>query len=149
MPDPTLYDRDFYAWANEQAALLRAGKLADADLAHIAEEIESMGRTEKRELVNRLAVLLAHLLKWQFQSTARSTSRRLTMEEQRRQLVRHLRDNPSLKAKLSEALEDAYGDAILSATRETGFDRTTFPTECPWTFEQIMDADFWPEVGTH
>jgi hypothetical protein len=149
MPDPTLYDRDFYAWANEQAALLRAGNLAVADIAHIAEEIESMGKTEQRELVSRLAVLLAHLLKWQFQPTARSTSWRLTMEEQRRQLVRHLRDNPSLKAKLPEALEDAYGDAILSATRETGLDRTTFPTVCPWTFEQIMDVDFWPEAGAH
>ena len=63
----SLYDRDFYAWANEQAALLRSGKLAEADIENIAEEIESMGRSEKRELVNRLTVLLLHLLKWQFQ----------------------------------------------------------------------------------
>ena len=69
MPDSgaALYDQDFYAWANEQAALLRAGKLSAADIEHIAEEIESMGKTEKRELVNRLAVLMLHLLKWQFQ----------------------------------------------------------------------------------
>ncbi len=62
-----LYDRDFYAWANEQASLLRSGRVAEADIEHIAEEIETMGRSEKRELVNRLTVLLLHLLKWQFQ----------------------------------------------------------------------------------
>ena len=74
-----LYERDFYAWANEQAGLLRAGKLSEADLEHIAEEIESMGKSEKRELVNRLSVLLMHLLKWQFQATGRGTSWRLTI----------------------------------------------------------------------
>ena len=70
--DPDNYQRDFYAWAKEQAALLRAGKVAEADLAHIAEEIDSMGRTEKRELVSRLTVLLLHLLKWRFQRTYRA-----------------------------------------------------------------------------
>ena len=70
----SLYDRDFYAWANEQAALLRAGRLTEADIENIAEEIESMGRSEKRELVGRLAILLQHLLKWQFQPGRRSAS---------------------------------------------------------------------------
>src|ERR1700676_1028911 len=96
VPDST-YDRDFYAWANEQAALLRAGKLAQADLAHIAEEIESMGKTEKRELVSRLTVLLLHLLKWRFQPELRGTSWRLSVEEQWLQVASHLADNPSLK----------------------------------------------------
>ncbi len=145
MPNSTLYERDFYAWANEQAALLRAGKLSAADIDHIAEEIESMGKTEKRELVSRLAVLLMHLLKWQFQPMARSNSWRLTVEEQRRQLVRHLRDNPSLKATLAEAILDGYGDAVIAATRETALDRGTFPALCPWPFEQMIDDDFWPE----
>ena len=92
-----LYDEDFYAWANEQAALLRSGRLAEADIAHIAEEIESMGKTEKRELINRLKVLLMHLLKWQLQPTFQGNSWRLTIEEQRREVVDHLADNPSLK----------------------------------------------------
>ena len=97
-----LYDRDFYAWTAEQAALLRAGKLSSADTAHIAEEIESMGRSEKRELVSRLTVLLQHLLKWRFQPDRRSTSWRLSIANTRDQLSEHLADNPSLGAKLPE-----------------------------------------------
>src|ERR1700723_1229460 len=97
MRNSLLYEQDFYAWANEQAALLRAGRVSDADLEHVADEIESMGRSEKRELVSRLKVLLTHLLKWQFQSTLRGTSWRLTIEEQRREVAEHLSDDPSLK----------------------------------------------------
>jgi hypothetical protein len=141
-----LYDEDFYAWANEQAALLRSGRLAEADIAHIAEEIESMGKTEKRELVSRLKVLLMHLLKWQFQPTGQGTSWRLTIEEQRREVAEHLSDNPSLKAKLSETIEAAYGTAVLAAARETGIDLRAFPTTCPWSYDQVIDNRFWPET---
>ena len=66
MSNHQLYDQDFYAWTSEQAGLLRAGRLSEADVEHIAEEIESMGKREKRELVNCLTVLLIHLLKWQY-----------------------------------------------------------------------------------
>ncbi len=142
----SLYESDFYAWANEQAALLRAGKLSAADVEHIAEEIESMGKTEKRELISRLKVLLLHLLKWRYQPVVRSVSWQLTVKEQRREVARHLADNPSLKTRLFETMADAYGDAIIGAARETGLPEETFPTECPWTFEQIMDASFWPET---
>jgi FMN phosphatase YigB (HAD superfamily) len=142
----TLYDRDFYAWSQEQAALLRDGKLSQADIAHIAEEIESMGKAEKRELINRLSVLLMHLLKWQFQPSARGTSWRLTIEEQRDRLADHLADNPSLKDKLDTSIASGYRLAILGAARETGFDRAIFPTVCPWSFAQILADDFWPEA---
>ncbi len=74
MSHPTLYDHDFYAWSQEQAGLLRAGKLSEADIQHIAEEIESLGRSEKRELVSRLSILLMHLLKWQYQAPRRGRS---------------------------------------------------------------------------
>lgn len=140
-----LYETDFYAWANEQAALLRAGKLSAADIENIAEEIESMGRTEKRELANRLTVLLLHLLKWQFQPVRRGASWEATIRVQRRDLVVHLADNPSLKAKVGEAIEQAYGTALIQASAETGLAETMFPAECPWSFEQIMDAGFWPD----
>ncbi|MQP68171.1 DUF29 family protein [Niveispirillum sp. SYP-B3756] len=139
-----LYESDFYAWANQQAALLRAGKLSAADIEHIAEEIESMGRTEKRELVSRLTILLLHLLKWQFQPGLRGNSWRLTVKEQRYRLADHLADNPSLKAKLSEAIANAYRLALVEAERETGLPETTFPAECPWSFDQIASPDFWP-----
>ena len=139
-----LYDRDFYAWANEQAGLLRAGKLTQADIEHIAEEIESMGKTEKRELVSRLTVLLLHLLKWQYQPGHRGASWQATIRVQRRDLARHMRDNPSLKAVVPEAIVDAYGDAIIEAGAETGFPESTFPATSPWSFEQVMDEIFWP-----
>lgn len=145
MSNSSLYDRDFYAWSQEQARLLRSGKLSEADLEHIAEEIESMGKSEKRELVNRLAVLLMHLLKWQFQPTTRGTSWRLTIEEQRDRLADHLTDNPSLKATLDASTASGYKLAILGAARETGLDRAIFPTVCPWSFDQMMAENFWPE----
>jgi uncharacterized protein DUF29 len=139
------YDRDFYAWANHQAPLLRAGKVAEADLAHIAEEIESMGRTEKREMVSRLTVLLLHLLKWRFQPNLRSRSWRLGVAEQRIQVTSHLADNPSLKSLTAAAIADAYRVASLVAQRETGLDAGAFRAICPWSFDQIVDDAFWPD----
>lgn len=145
MTPSDLYDRDFYAWTNEQAAFLRSGQLSAADIEHIAEEIESMGKTEQRELENRLTVLLLHLLKWQFQPTLRGTSWEATIRVQRRDLSRHIDRNPSLKPSISEATSYAYENARIEAAAETGLAETTFPTECPWAFEQMMDAAFWPE----
>ena len=139
-----LYDQDFYAWANEQAELLRAGNLSAADIEHIAEEIESMGKTEKRELVSRLTVLLLHLLKWRYQPNLQGPSWRTTIVNQRFDIVDHLDDNPSLKSLLAEAMTRAYRKAIRDAGLETGLPEATFPTTCPWTFEQIMDETFWP-----
>ena len=141
-----LYDRDFYGWANEQAGLLRAGRLSEADIDHIAEEIESMGKSERNQLTNRLAVLLAHLLKWQFQPALRGNSWRLTVREQRRRITRVMAQNPSLRPELGAILEDAYGDALLIAERETGLLESTFPPTCPWSFEQILEPDLWPET---
>jgi hypothetical protein len=146
MGNRQLYDQDFYAWANEQAGLLRAGRLSEADIEHIAEEIDSMGRSEKRELVNRLTVLLVHLLKWQFQPVLRGNNWRLTLEEQRNQLEDHLADNPSLKSLVQEAIAAAYRNALLGTSRETGLNRSTFPVTCPWSFEQIIDLAFYPEA---
>ena len=139
------YESDFYAWAMEQAALLRARRFDAADVDNIAEEIESMGRSEKRELVNRLAVLLLHLLKWRFQPGFRSPSWQSTIREQRIRLRDHLDDNPSLKAHLDEALARAYRLAVIRAARETGLQETTFPEAAPDGFEQAVDDAFWPE----
>jgi len=133
-----LYDQDFYAWTTEQAALLRAGRASELDWPNIAEEIESMGRSEKRELVSRLTVLLQHLLKWRFQPDRRSTSWRLSIATTRDQLADHLGDNPSLKAKVPEATASAYRYARRYAAIETGLPEATFPIDCPWTFEQAM-----------
>ena len=140
-----LYDDDFYAWSSQQAALLRAGQLAQADVENIAEEIDSMGRTEKRELVSRLTILLLHLLKWQFQPKKRGRSWQLSVDEQRFQAASHLADNPSLKARLADAMAEAYHVAVLKAARETRLSKANFPAFCPYSFEQMMDEAFWPE----
>lgn len=140
----TLYEQDFYAWANQQAAFLRAGKLSEADIENIAEEIQSMGKAEKRELVNRLTALLLHLLKWQFQPDRRGASWEATIHIQRKDLTDHLADNPSLRSELPGALESAYDRARYAAAGETDLPRSTFPTELPWTYERLMDPDFWP-----
>jgi hypothetical protein len=141
----TLYDTDFYAWANEQAALLRSGRLSELDIENIAEEIESMGRSERRELVNRLTVLFVHLLKWRYQPTYRGRSWRLTIEQQRIKLGEHLKENPSLKSQLTELMSHAYRLARIDAAQETGLDRDSFPDPCPFTFDEAMNPDFWPD----
>ena len=139
-----LYEHDFYAWANEQAALLRAGKLGEADIANIAEEIDSMGKSEKRELVSRLIVLLLHLLKWQFQPGLRGASWEASIQVQRIRLADHLADNPSLKRLMPDAIATAYRIAGIQAVAETGMSKATFPLTCPWTPDQISDQAFWP-----
>ncbi len=140
-----LYVKDFYAWSNQQAALLRAGKLEQVDLEHVAEEIETMGKAEKRELVNRLTVLLLHLLKWRFQPALRGRSWRLSIEGQRLDIEEHLNDNPSLKNTLDASIRLAYRRALIEAERETGLDASTFPKICPYVFAAMMDGDFWPQ----
>jgi hypothetical protein len=144
MSNSTLYDRDFYAWANEQAALLRSGRLSEADIAHVAEEIESMGKTEKRELVSRLTVLLLHLLKWQFQPARRCALWETSIANMRDDLTDHLADNPSLRAHLHASITAAYRRASRTAASETGLGKDAFPDSCPWSIEQVIAEDFWP-----
>ncbi len=139
------YETDFYGWANEQSALLREGRLAEADIANIAEEIESMGRCEKRELVSRLAVLLTHLLKWRYQPAGRGSSWNASIRVQRKRLTDHLADNPSLKSKIPEAVSRAYEEAVVIAADETKLGEAALPADCPWSFDEIMSGNFWPE----
>lgn len=127
-----LYETDFYAWTQQQAALLRAGKLDEADIIHLAEEVESMGRSEKRELISRLSILLMHLLKWEYQPERRGASWEATIAVQRDDLADLLADNPSLRAGLEVALRDAYRKAVLLAVAETGLPKGRFPEVCPW-----------------
>lgn len=141
----SLHESDFYAWSLEQAALLRAGRVDEADLAAIAEEIESMGKTEKRELVSRLTVLLLHLLKWERRPAGRGNSWRLSIANARDEIADLLDDNPSLKTVLDEVTASAYRYARRKAAIETDMADEVFPAQCPWSFAQAMDAGFWPE----
>ncbi|MDX1653570.1 MAG: DUF29 domain-containing protein [Candidatus Competibacteraceae bacterium] len=145
MGTESLFDRDFYRWTQDQAALIREGRLSEIDLEHVAEELESMGARERRELISRLAVLLAHLLKWQYQPERRSRSWRLTINEQRRQLELLLEDSPSLRANLTQYQSRAYRNAVQSALDETGFVQSPFPVQCPYTPDQTLDTGFWPQ----
>ncbi|MEX8517876.1 MAG: DUF29 domain-containing protein [Leptothrix sp. (in: b-proteobacteria)] len=142
----TPYEQDVVAWAMEQAALLRAGKLSAIDIEHIAEEIEDVAKSEQRELARRMAVLLAHLLKWQQQPERRGSSWTSTIRVQRKALARALRTTPSLTASLSDPdwLEGTWDDAVSKAIEETGLDN--FPEVCPWPMDQVLSVEFLPEV---
>ncbi|WP_295884040.1 DUF29 domain-containing protein [uncultured Thiohalocapsa sp.] len=142
----SLYDQDFNAWTEQQAALLRAGRWADLDVLHLVEEIESMGRSERKELVNRLVILMLHLLKWRHQPALRGNSWRLSIKEQRIRLASHLGDNPSLKAYLDEAIRRAYRLAVIAAEQQTGLPPGTFPEHCPFSFAEMADEQFWPDA---
>ncbi|MGV3491028.1 MAG: DUF29 domain-containing protein [Devosia sp.] len=138
------YDEDFSLWSAEQAALIRAGKLDRVDLENIAEEIESLGRSERHEIRNRLAVLMMHLLKWERQPGERSRSWMATIRDQRRQIERLLRDSPSLKSFPGKVFEDEYPWSRDKAAEETTIFLHLFPETCPYTIEQILDPDFLP-----
>jgi len=144
-PTAPLYETDFYGWIQDQVNAMRTGNLAHLDLDHLIEEVESIGRSEQRELESRLNVLLVHLLKWRSQPEKRGVSWELTIEEQRKRITRHLQKNPSLKSRLPETYEETYDYAVLKAAKETQLHRSVFPKQCPWTFEQATDLGFWPE----
>jgi hypothetical protein len=138
------YEQDIVAWANEQAALVRAGRFDLLDLEHIAEEIEDVGKSEQRELESRMAVLLAHLLKWQFQPQRRSTSWQRTIKEQRRRVVVRLRETPSLKNSLANEgwLISTWAEAVSIAVEETGLE--DFPEFLPWKISDVLQEGGLP-----
>jgi hypothetical protein len=138
-------DQDLYGWAVQTAQLLKDRKMNEVNFDEIVEELESLGRSDEYELINRLSLVMAHLLKWQFQPNMRGHSWVYTIEEQREQAKIHLRKNPSLKGKRDEILTDSYSIATKKAARETGLNKKDFPQECPYTFEQLMDETFYPE----
>jgi hypothetical protein len=146
MTDSTSYEADFHAWAMRNARLLRQGRLTDLDIEHIAEELESMGASERRELLSRLQVLLLHLLKYQFQPERRGKSWLLTINHQRTAIERLLEQSPSLARMLDDAqLGKVYGKAVRDAIIETDLERHLFPTECPYALTQVLDEDWLPE----
>lgn len=139
----TLYDCDFHAWAIEQARRARAGEPIDAE--NVAEELESLGKSQRRELESRLIVLIAHRLKWEFQPHKRSGSWRATIEEQQRRIERHLDENPSLRPLAPGTATYVYPIAVLEAVREAEDKvEADFPARCPYTFEDLMRK---PEGG--
>src|SRR3954449_12994179 len=107
---------------------------------NVAEELETLGRSEERELTNRLAVLLQHMLKCEHQPERRTAICDATIKEQRRRIARLLGENPSLKPKLPECVRDAYATAITFASVGTGMLEEDFPADCPYPLDEILPA---------
>jgi len=148
----TEYERDFDAWIQQHIALLKQGRVNEIDVDHLIEELEDMSKSDKRELTSRFKILIAHLLKWQFQLYQLSNYReswqggswQATIVEQRSEIVDQLEQSPSLKRQLSESVMKAYPKAIEIAVDETGLPKSTFPETCPYTIEQLLDRKFYP-----
>jgi hypothetical protein len=138
------YEDDLFAWTQEQAALLRARTVDGLDWANLAEEIESMGGRDRRELESRLTVVLLHLLKWRAQPSLRGSSWRKTLRTQRREIGKLLRQSPSLRREVPGMIAGAHGDAIKDAVDETGLGAESFPGTCTYTADQVLDEDFLP-----
>lgn len=139
------YDKDIVAWASEQAAFIRAGRFDMLDIEHISEEIEDVGRSERRELESRMIVLLAHLLKWKFQPARRGTSWKATIAVQRKDIAITVKKVPSLKTDLAdeEWFSLVWEKAVVKAMEETGHD--DFPKSCPWETILILNQEFLPD----
>ena len=142
------YDEDFFAWTQVQAAGLRDAQGAELDYGNLAEEIESLGKSQWHALENRLAVLVRHLLKWRYQHATRPRGRswRSTIWEQRSRIRRLLRQSPSLRPHVLGRLVEEYASLRQRTLDETGLSPAVLPEQCPWTVEDILDEAFWPEV---
>ena len=139
-----LYDKDFYAWTQEQAQLIKNRNFGGLDFMHLFEEVEDMGNRHADEIENRLTVLLTHLLKWKYQPNLQSKSWQFTIKEQRRGIAKRLKKMPSLNYKLQELFLEAYEDAVFEAEKETGLLKQLFPVLCEWKIEQVLDDGFLP-----
>ena len=144
----SLYETDFYTWVQEQALLLRDRKWSQLDLPNLIEEIESLGKQQRQELRNRLSVLIGQLLKWEYQPQQRSGSWLSTIRVQRREILKLLSDNLSLKPYIEQALHEAYENGRDLASGETNLPRSTFPAECSYILEQILSDRFYPGAAT-
>jgi hypothetical protein len=142
----TNYETDVVAWANEQAGFVRAGRFDLLDLEHIAEEIEDVGKSEQRELASRMAVLLAHLLKWEHQPARRSKSWQYTLTTQRKEVAYVISEAPSLRTKFFDErwLDIVWSKAKSQAESETGLDIDTFPEVCPWPISDVLSEGWLP-----
>jgi Domain of unknown function DUF29 len=142
--EPSLYERDFCLWIEEQARLLRQGSLDRLDIANLVEEIEDLGIHEKKAIQSNLVVVLKHLLKHQLQPRRRSRSWLSSIAEHRRRLRNDLATSPSLRPYARERFEECYADARRQALIETGLEPDAAPAAAPWSLEQVLDPEFLP-----
>lgn len=141
----TLYEKDYYLWLENTVQLLKDGQLSALDTNHLIEEIEDMGISQKNALESNLIVLLMHLLKWKYQPQKQTGSWRSSIREHRRRILKTFRNSPSLKRYFEETFDEAYQEARLQASDETELPLDTFPSECPFTQEEILNPDYLPD----
>ncbi len=145
MIQTTLYDKDYCLWLEETVQLLREGRLTELDINNLIEEIEDMGRSEKKAVKSNLKIVLCHLLKYKYQPEKRSRSWLSTIFEHRDRLEDDFAESPSLKRYFDQVFEPCYQKARKQASIETGFPLETFPINCPFTTEEVLDMDYLPE----
>ncbi|MEA5447292.1 DUF29 domain-containing protein [Leptolyngbya sp. CCNP1308] len=141
----SLYGQDYALWLDNTCQLLRAGRLAEVDIANLLEELTDMGRSEKRALTNSLIVVLMHLLKYAYQPGQRSNSWRFTLKEHRRRLQELLSTSPSLTTYFDQIFADCYQEARDLTATETGVGLENFPVDSPFTQEQVRDRKYLPQ----
>jgi Domain of unknown function DUF29 len=135
----SLYEQDFHQWTQQMATVLRNGHFNQLDIENLAEEIESLGRSDRRELKSRLTVLFMHLLKWHYQPEQRSNSWRATILEQRIRILDLLSESSSLVSYLNGEVDQCYSNAKALATAETGLAPTAFPQDCPYLLTEVLE----------
>ncbi|HYN77922.1 MAG TPA: DUF29 domain-containing protein [Lamprocystis sp. (in: g-proteobacteria)] len=145
MNTATLHEVDRFAWLEQQTLLLRSGQLGELDIPRLIQALESEMGNERRELYRRLRVLVAHLLKWQYQPAGRCTSWKGTIRIQRNDIARLFKETPSLRRFLADELAEAYLESVEWAADETGLADDIFPSECPYAIDEILSRDCWPD----
>ena len=141
----TDYEDDFEQWCYEQAELLRQQRFAEVDLPNVIEELEGMGKEQRRAVTSSYRVLIARLLKWQFQPQLRSRSWEITIDSERDNSVDRENMSPSLGQDAKQIVEAVYRRSVREAAKETELPRSTFPADCPYTLDQLRDPDWMPE----
>ena len=143
LPTQCLYQQDYYLWIKKTANLLRENKLNELDIENLIEEIEDMGRSEKRALESNLVVVLLHLLKWVYPPSMRTGSWQASILEHRRRIKKALKDSPSLKKYLQEVFVECYDNAREQASAETGLSLDTFPVKSPFSSDNVLNHDYF------
>lgn len=141
-----LYDQDYVQWIEATLQQLRQGNYEQVDWENLLEEIEDMGKGERRSLENNLVIVLLHLLKWQFQPEHRTGSWSGSIAEHRRRIAKLLKDSPSLIPYLDSIFSECYENAREQAYLETGLPQETFPINCPYQIADVLDRHFLPNI---
>ncbi|BAU67220.1 hypothetical protein STA3757_46300 [Stanieria sp. NIES-3757] len=141
----SLYDQDYYLWIEDLLNKIQEKRWDEMDWDNLWEEIDDMGKSQKQRLTSNLRILLMHLLKWEFQPQKRSNSWKYTIIEHRRRILEQLEYSPSLKNYLNSNFEATYQKARKDASLETNLSLNTFPNQCPYTIDVVLDENWFLE----